>query len=167
MKKSIWGDMPVRTVAGREIPESILLENGVIFTERELKEYDAKRCFLPETVLRKMAGEMAETITIHTYKDGRCSEDFTRNTTEAEKAVLYKLALSALLGLNHGETARQSKAAEDAIINAIEYTLILMLPSANSYDSLYLKLRRSVAFWREHTEAEIMAHYGEAEKWAF
>ena len=160
MKKSIWGDIPVRTVAGREIPESVLLENGILFTEKELKEMDAARCFLPESVLRKMATEIADDITIRTHKNGN-SEDVTRKSTEAEKAIIYKLAFSALLGLNHGETARQSKAAEDAIINAIEYTLLLMLPEANSYDSLYLKLRRSVAFWRDHSKEEIMLHYGE------
>ena len=157
----LWGDMPVHVVAGREIPDCILLENGIIYTERELKELDAARCYLPEPVLRKMAAEIAENITIRTYVDG-CSRDDRRPTTDAERDVLYKLAFSALLGLNHGETARQSKIAEDAIINAIEYTLVLSIPEANSYDSLYIPLRKTVENWRNHTEAELVLHYGEA-----
>lgn len=149
-----------RTVAGREIPEFILLENGAIFTEKWIKEEEAKRPFLPESVLRGMAAEIAAHITIRTKENG-CTRDTRRESTKAERDTLYKLSLSALLGLNHGEEARQSKAAEDAIINAIEYTLILMIPNANSYDSLYLPLRRAVENWRNHTQAELVLHYGE------
>lgn len=152
---------PTITIAGREIYEQIVLENGIKFTEEWIKEREAARCFLPESVLRKMAAEIAETIKIRTYNNG-CSCDNTRKTTAAEHEIIYKLALSALLGLNHGETARQSKAAEDAIINTIEYTLLLMIPEANTYDTLYLKLRRAVGSWRSHTEDEIMREYGDA-----
>lgn len=152
--------MPTRIVAGREIPECILLENGELFTAKWIKEQESARCFLREPVLRKMAAEIAENITIRTMIDG-CSHDTTRKSTDAERDIIYKLALSALLGLNHGEEARQSEAAESAIINAIEYTLILMIPNANSYDTIYTPLRKTVANWRNHTEAEINLHYGE------
>lgn len=152
--------IPTRVVAGKEIPESILLENGVLFTEQDIKEREAARCFLPEKILRKMAAEIAKHITIRTYKDG-CSNDARRKTTKAEEEIIYKLSYSALLGLNHGENARQSKIAEDAIINAIEYTLLLMIPDANTYDTIYLPLRRTVENWRNHTQAEIAFHYGE------
>lgn len=160
MSKSIWGDIPTRTVSGKEIPEQILIENGIKATEEYFTEYENRRPFLPESVLRKMAAEIARNITIRTYVDGN-SKDERRKSTPAEYEILYKLALSALLGLNHGETARQSKIAEDAIINAIEYTLVLMIPSANSYDSLYTPLRKTVENWRNHTQAEINFHYGE------
>lgn len=154
---------PTHTVAGREIPDSILLENGIKFTEDWLKEADAKRCYLGEPVLRKMAAEIAEHITIRTYdKVDGCSRDERRESTPAERDIIYKLAFSALLGLSHGETARQSKAAEDGIINAIEYALVVMLPEANSYDTIYTPLRKTVENWRNHTQAEIMLHYGEA-----
>lgn len=150
---------PTRTVAGREIPEFILLENGVRYTEQHIKEHESARCPLPEPILRLMAAEIAEHITIRTMENG-CSKDTTRRSTPEEKDTLYKLAYSALLGLNHGETARESHAAEDAIINAIEFTLLLMIPEANSYDTLYLPLRKTVANWRNHTQAEIALHYG-------
>ena len=149
------------TVAGREIPDFILLENGKTFTGKWLKEQDAKRPYLPETILRAMAAEIAERITIRTKVDGN-TYDNERASTESERDILYKLAYSALLGLNHGEEARQSKAAEDAIINAIEFTLILMIPNANSYDSIYLPLRRMCENWRNHTEADLALHYGVA-----
>lgn len=159
-QKNMETNYKTRTVAGREIPEFILLENGALFTEKWIKEEEAKRPFLPESVLRGMAAEIATHITIRTEENG-CTRDTQRESTKAEQDTLYKLALSALLGLNHGEEARQSKAAEDAIINSIEYTLILMIPNANSYDSIYLPLRRAVENWRNHTEAELVLHYGE------
>lgn len=140
-------------------PESILVEEGARIVAKRKNEYQARRPFLPEPILRGMAREMAKTITIRTYVDG-CSHDETRPATEAESDILYKLALSALLGLNHGESAREEMTAEDAIINAIEYTLLLMIPEANSYNSLYLKLRRMMENWRNHTEAELALHYG-------
>ena len=149
-----------RTVAGCEIPEFIIIENGVRFTEKWIKEREAARCSLPETVLRKMAAEISNNITIRKYENGN-SEDIRRKSTNTEKDILYKIALSALLGLNHGEAARQSKEAEDAIINSAEFACILMLPDANSYDTIYTPLRRSVANWRNHTQAEIVFHYGE------
>lgn len=136
-----------RTVAGEEIPEFILTENGAIYTAREIEERRNARKFLSETVLRDMAREIAAHITIRTHENGH-SVDTRRDSTNAERNTLYNLALSALLALNHGEESRKSKIAEDAIINAAEYALILMLPDANSYDSIYTPLRKAVANWR-------------------
>ena len=155
--KSIWGDIPVRVVAGKEIPEAILLENGVKFTEKWIKETESKRCYLPETVLRKMAAEIAENITFRTYVDGS-SKDITRKSTDAEQDIIYKLAYSALLGLNYGEVARQCESAENAILNAIEYAIIMMIPHVNSYDTLYIPLRKMLAFWRESQE-DVNKHF--------
>ena len=77
-------------------PESILVEEGARIVAKRKNEYQARRPFLPEPILRGMAREMAKTITVRTYVDG-CSHDETRPATEAESDILYKLALSALL----------------------------------------------------------------------
>lgn len=153
-------NITTRNIAGHDIPECIIMENGVLFTEKWIKEREAARCYLPENILRKMAAEIAENITIRTHEDGN-SKDTRRKATKAENDILYKIALSALLGLSHGEEARQSKEAEDAIINSAEYACILFLPNANSYDTIYTPLRKTVANWRNHTQAEIAFHYGE------
>ena len=146
-------------IAGRDVPEFIVTENGVRFTEKWLRECDEKRCILPESILRCMAAEIAESIVVRTYENGN-SHDTRRQTTEKERDILYGLAYSALLGLNHSEESRQSKTAEDAIINSFEYACIVMLPDANCYDSMYIPLRKMVANWRNHTQAEINLHYG-------
>ena len=151
-------DCPTHIVNGHEIPDSILLDNGIKATERHMRENEQARCYLMESVLRGMAREISHHITIRTHVDG-CSRDTRRTSTDREADILYRLAYSALLGLNHGEEARKSRTAEDAIINAIEYTLILTIPEANSYDSLYLPLRRAVENWRNHTEAELVLRY--------
>ncbi len=145
-------EIKTRLVAGKEMPESILIENGVLFTEKWIKERNSARCFLHENVLCKMADECAKTITF-------CDEE-TRIATKEESKIIHNLAFAALLGLNHGETARMSSAAEDAIINAAEYAIDLMIPNVNGYITLYTKLRHLVENWRNHTEAEIAFHYG-------
>lgn len=135
------------TIRGRELPACSLLENGIRATQDYFDEYDARRPYLPEPKLRYWAEHLARSIVIRTEIDG-CTHDDRRPTTQAEHDILYKLALSALLGLNAGETNRQSRAAEDAIINAIEYACLLMLPKANSYDTIYNPLRRICEEWR-------------------
>lgn len=137
-----------RVIAGREIPEKILLENGVIFTEREIKERDQARRYLPENKLCEIAGQIAANITYRTYRGGN-SEDICRKSTAAEYDIIYKIALAALLALNNGETARQSRIAEDAIINAAEYTLNIMVMGVNGYDTLYQPLRKAMQDWRD------------------
>lgn len=142
------------TIRGREIPDSILLENGIHFTEQWMKEQDNARPYLPENKLRYWAAQIAKTISIRTTVDG-CTHDERRPTTQEEHEVLYNLAYSALLGLNAGEAARQTTAAEDAILNAIEYTCILMLPEANSYLTIYCPLRNVLEQWRSHPVEEL------------
>lgn len=137
-----------RIIAGREIPEKILLENGIAFTEREIKERDQARRYLPENKLCEIAGQIAANITIRIDRGGY-SEDFRRESTPAEYDIIYKIALSALLALNHGETARQSRIAEDAIINAAEYTIDTLIMGVNGYDTIYQPLRKAVQSWRD------------------
>lgn len=138
---------PTHNICGKEIPDSILLENGIRFTKLWKEEQANARPFLPENKLRYWAAQVAKTIVIRTMDNGN-SNDVRRPTTQEEQEVLYKLTYSALLGLNAGETNRQAKAAEDAIINSIEYTFNLFFPEANGYLSIYCPLRDICEEWR-------------------
>ena len=138
---------PTHTICGKEIPDSILLENGVLFTKKWMEEQAAARPFLPENKLRYWATQVAKTIVIRTMNNGN-SSDVRRPTTQEEHDILYKLVYSALLGLNAGETARQTRAAEDAIVNSIEYTCNLFFPEANGYLTIYCPLRNICEEWR-------------------
>ena len=106
------------------------------------------RKHMSETELKSIAEGISESIVIR-YYDGGTSHDVRRVPTTEQKETLYKILFGALLGLNWGETNRSNKIAEDAIINAAEFTTHLFLPDINGYDSVYIPLRKAVSEWEQ------------------
>ena len=97
--------------------------------------------------LKAKAEEIAENITERTYTENGSSNDETRKATKREKEILFKIAYSALHGLNWGETTRGSKEATQAIIDAAEFAALQFLPNCNSYMSMYIPLQQAVREW--------------------
>lgn len=105
------------------------------------------RNHLTESELKAIAEDIAQNITIRTYADGN-SDDSTRESTGAERDIIYKIAYSALLGLNWGENTRGEKDnSTQAIIDSAEFALDLFIPSANGYDTIYNPLKNAVRDW--------------------
>lgn len=90
---------------------------------------------------RPLAEEIAKDITIRTYVDG-CSHDDKRPATDAEKDIICKIVYSALLAYGWSDNARL-----DSILDTAEFTLHQFIPTANSYDTIYIPIRRLTETW--------------------
>lgn len=99
-----------------------------------------------ETELKAIAEAISEEVVIRTYHNGN-SNDTRRKSNETEKAIIYRIAYGALLGLNWGDDCRSSRLAEQKIIDSAEFTINLFLPECNGYDTIYLPLKKALANW--------------------
>lgn len=104
-----------------------------------------------ESELKAMAQEMASTIVIRTYHGGN-SKDTRRTPTPSESEAIYKVAISALLGLNWGEDVRSSRLAEQAIIDTAEFAINQFIDNVNGYDTIYIPLKRIVKNWSKEVK---------------
>lgn len=93
-----------------------------------------------EAQLREIARDIAGSIVIRSY-DEYGSRDDRRETTEVEKTVIKNISYGAMLayGYRNGDL--------DSILNMAEFTLMQWLPEANTYDSIYIPLRKVTETW--------------------
>ena len=100
----------------------------------------------PEAELKEIAEGISQEVVIRTYENGN-SRDTRRKAIVKEKAIIYRVAYGALLGLNWGEDCRSSQLAEQKIIDTAEFTIGLFIPDCNGYDTIYIPLKKAVANW--------------------
>ena len=127
-------------------------ESKTIRISIETPEKPEVRAHKPESELKEMAREMASTIMIRIYHGGN-SQDIRRTPTQAESEAIYKVAISALLGLNWGEDVRSSRLAEQAIIDTAEFAINQFIDGVNGYDTIYIPLKKAVKNWAKEARA--------------
>jgi hypothetical protein len=98
---------------------------------RELKEED----------LKHIADSISKLITIRSYEDGN-SRDDTRETTRFERDIIWKIAYAALISYGY-----RSDGSVDSILDMAEFTLMRFLPEANTYDTIYIPLKKAMGLW--------------------
>ena len=96
--------------------------------------------------MKAIAENISENITIRTYTNGN-SNDTKRKASTAEKAIIFRVAFGALLGLNWGTDTRKSRKSEQAIIDTAEFTIGQFIRDCNGYDTIYLPLKKALAEW--------------------
>lgn len=99
-----------------------------IYTNQEAKEY---------------AEKAAETLTVRTYENGS-SKDTTRETTQEEKGILTNIIYGALLSI---KWHKYDKTAVQIAKDTAEFTIDLMLPYINGYDSVYNKIGKFIEIY--------------------
>lgn len=112
------------------------------------------RIYLPETTLRLIADAIASTVVIRTYVNGS-SQDTKHTPTEKQRQAVKTAAYAGLLGLNWGESNRSDKGREDAILNTVEFMLMVSDTGSaeiNGYDTIYNPLKAAVEAWRLASE---------------
>lgn len=88
-----------------------------------------------ENQLKEIARDIAGSVVIRTYVDG-CSKDVRRETTASEKKAIEAIAYGAMLAY------RWKDSDIDGILDMAEFTLMQFIPEANTYDSIYIPLRK-------------------------
>lgn len=88
--------------------------------------------------LHEVARDISGSIVIREYINGS-SQDIRRAATDPEKKILENIAYSALLAYRH-------RGGDEDCINGIldmaEFALMQFIPTANTYDSIYIPLRK-------------------------
>ena len=106
------------------------------------------RVIKQEAELRNIADAISETIYYRIYENG-CSDDLRMVSTDKEKSIIFNLAYGALLGMNWN---RADDSTAQAIINATEFQLDLMIRSlneqeCNGYMTIYIPLQKALQEW--------------------
>lgn len=81
--------------------------------------------------------QLAESIVIRDYVDG-CSRDTRRAATEPEREIIKNIAYGAMLAYLY----RSNGGSIDSILDMAEFTLRQFIPEANTYDTIYIPLRK-------------------------
>lgn len=90
----------------------------------------------------EIARDIAGSIVIREYINGN-SRDTRRETTPEEKTIIKNIARAAMVsygfcsGINTIGT----------ILNTAEFVLMQFLPEANTYDTIYIPLRKVTETW--------------------
>lgn len=103
-------------------------------TQKEFAELGASE-------YQRKANQIAENITIRSYINGN-SNDEIRPTTEIEKRIIGDLAYSAMLAYGY-----RSNGNVESVLDMAEFSLHRFLPEANSYDTLYIPLKKAMGLW--------------------
>lgn len=90
-----------------------------------------------ESQLKEIARDIAGSIVIRDYVDG-CSRDTRRATTKPERENIQKIAYGAMLAYSY----RSNGGSIDSILDMAEFTLKQFIPNCNSYDTIYIPLRK-------------------------
>ena len=94
--------------------------------------------------LKKIADEYSDEVVIRSYVDS-CSSDDRRETTLAEKEILNKILYAAMV--SYGYRNEDNHGSIDAVLDMAEFTLMQFLPEANTYDTVYIPLRKITETW--------------------
>lgn len=85
--------------------------------------------------LREIAKGIANSVVIRKYVDG-CSKDIRRATNASEKKAIEAIAYGAMLAYRWKDTDI------DGILDMAEFTLMQFIPGVNTYDTIYIPLRK-------------------------
>ena len=85
--------------------------------------------------MEEIARDIAGSIVIRTYHNGN-SCDTRRETTPEEKEIIRKIALSVMYSYAFYNSEI------DSILNVAEFTIDMIIPNVNGYDTLYIPLRK-------------------------
>lgn len=106
--------------------------------------------FKSEGELKIIAAQIAESITVRAYDERGNSNYSTRETTHEERETIFNICYGALLGFNWTDTARSSDAAAQAVLDATEFTVSIMLPYCNACSTVYEKLQSVIENWEDN-----------------
>lgn len=112
------------------------------------------RSYKQESELKQLAESISKFITIRTNDNGN-SCDTKRTSRKAEREIIYKIAYSALLGLNWDVKTRNNNDIAQGIIDTAEFTINQFLPNCNGYDTIYLPLKAILRNW-DYPELEFL-----------
>lgn len=96
---------------------------------------------LSELEYKDIAREISGYITIRTYENGN-SRDETYETDERQADIIKAIAFAAFVSYGH-----RSNANLDSILDMAEFTLHQFIPEANSYDTLYIPIKKAIGEW--------------------
>lgn len=117
-------------------------------TDEQMKE--KQKDFAENADISTLAERISQTITIRSYTDSGCSQDIVRQTTELEKMIINNIVTSAMLAFGYRQSSYDSRSVVDGILDTAEYMLHRFLPEANSYDTVYIPLKRATGIWGEY-----------------
>lgn len=104
------------------------------------------RSYKTDAELKLIAEAISQYITIRTDDNGN-SIDTKRKSKKAERKIIYKIAYSALLGLNWDVKTRNNDDIAQGIIDTAEFAINQFLPDCNGYDTMYLPLKAALRHW--------------------
>lgn len=84
--------------------------------------------------LKEIARDIAGSIVIRDYVNGS-SRDTRREATEPEKEIIRNVAYGAMLAYRYDRDLA-------GILDMAEFTLMQFIPKANTYDTIYIPLRK-------------------------
>lgn len=105
-------------------------------TQREFAEKYNK------SQLKEIARDIAGSIVIRDYVNGS-SRDTRREATEPEKGIIQNIAYGAMIAYSF----RSNGGSIDSILDMAEFTLKQFIPEANTYDTIYIPLRKVTETW--------------------
>ena len=88
-----------------------------------------------ESQLKEIARDIAGSIIIRAYVDG-CSRDTRSATTKPEREIIQNIAYGAMIAYSYRGSSI------DSILDMTEFTLMQFIPEANTYDTIYIPLRK-------------------------